>query len=137
MFRIVKYGFCTFRDILTARFVMVTLEPNGKKSVPNVPLQLETDHDRKWFEKGECKRLCELLVVYFEILDAKNARKTREENSLFRSPPTEIERAIIHDLFLKSMDSRNMQGRVPPNHKWMSDAKLKNTVVCFPIKRNM
>jgi acyl-coenzyme A thioesterase 9 len=128
-------NFLIFRDVLTARFVMVTLEPNGKKSVPNAPLQMETEEDRKWFEKGECKSFLRYLIT--PCLDAKNARKTREENSLFRSPPTEIERAIIHDLFLKSTDSRNMQGRVPPNHKWMADAKLKNTVVCFPIKRNM
>lgn len=40
---------------------MVTLEPNGKKSVPNVPLALETEDDQKWFEKGECEFL-ELLV---------------------------------------------------------------------------
>ncbi|KAI6192370.1 Acyl-coenzyme A thioesterase 9, mitochondrial [Aphelenchoides bicaudatus] len=114
-----KYDENDYRDILTARFVMVTLQPDGKKSVPNALLKLETDEDTKWFQKGEY---------------AKNARKTREENSLFRTPPTEIERSLIHDLFLKSTD---LQGRVPPNHQWMSDATLKNTVVCFPIKRNM
>jgi acyl-coenzyme A thioesterase 9 len=114
---------------------MVTLEPNGKRSVPNVPLLLETDEERKLFEKGECKYI--LIDLLHHILDAKNARKTREENSLFKSPPTEIERAIIHDIFIKSMDSNNIQNGLPPNHIRMSDAKLKNTVVCFPIKRNM
>jgi acyl-coenzyme A thioesterase 9 len=30
-----------------------------------------------------------------------------------------------------------MQDRLPPNHKAMSDSKLENVVVCFPVKRNM
>jgi hypothetical protein len=84
---------------------MVTLQPDGKKSVPNVPLQLETEEDRQWFARGECESIG-ILLIEDEFLDAKNVRKTREENSLFRSPPTEIERAIIHDLFLKSTDSK-------------------------------
>ncbi|KAI6233385.1 Acyl-coenzyme A thioesterase 9, mitochondrial [Aphelenchoides fujianensis] len=114
-----KYDEDDYRDILTARFVMVTLEPNGRKSVPNVPLQLETEEDKKWYSKGE---------------HAKNARMAREENSLFRSPPTEIERAIIHDLFLKSMDSKLQSSN---EHKFMNDARMENVVVCFPQQRNM
>ncbi|KAH7693557.1 acyl-CoA thioesterase 9-like protein, partial [Aphelenchoides avenae] len=48
-----KYAEDDYRDILTARFVMVSMEPNGKKSVPNVALRLDTDEDRAWFQKGE------------------------------------------------------------------------------------
>lgn len=71
------------------------------------------------------------------ISDAREVRTQREQNSLFRNPPTEIERAMLHDLFLRSMDTRNMQGRLPAGHVWMKEAKLENLVVCFPVKRNM
>lgn len=130
-----KYDENDYRDVLTARFVMVTLQPNGKSSVQNVPLLMETDEDRKLFEKGECKN--NLISLHNLNLDAKNTRKTRDENSLFKTQPTEIERAILHDIFIKSLNSNNIQDELPPNHVRMSDAKLKNTVICFPIKRNM
>lgn len=50
-----KYSENDYRDVLTARFVMVTLEPSGRKAVPNVPLLLETDEDKMWFQKAERK----------------------------------------------------------------------------------
>ncbi|KAI6180127.1 Acyl-coenzyme A thioesterase 9, mitochondrial [Aphelenchoides besseyi] len=117
-----KYDEDDYRDILTARFVMVTLEPSGRKAVPNVPLQLETDEEKKWFEKGE---------------NAKRARMAREENSLFRAPPSEIERTIIHDLFLKSRDLKGAHSTAPDGFEFMKNAQLENVVVCFPAKRNM
>ncbi|KAI1710838.1 putative acyl-coenzyme A thioesterase 9, mitochondrial-like [Ditylenchus destructor] len=117
-----KYGENDLRDVLTARFVMVSMEPGGKKAVPNVALKLETDEDRAWFEKGEY---------------AKKVRMSRELNSLFKTPPTEIERTMIHDLFLKAIDPSNMAGKLPPNHVWMRDAKLENLVICYPVKRNL
>uniref|UniRef100_A0A915E3I2 HotDog ACOT-type domain-containing protein n=1 Tax=Ditylenchus dipsaci TaxID=166011 RepID=A0A915E3I2_9BILA len=105
-----KYGEDDLRDVLTARFVMVSMEPTGKKSVPNVALKLETEEDKAWFDKGEY---------------AKNVRRSREQNSLFKTPPTEIERTMIHDLFLKAMDTSNMHGKLPENHVWMRDARAK------------
>jgi len=47
-----KYGEDDLRDVLTARFVMVSMEPDGKKTVPNVALRLETDEDKAWFQVG-------------------------------------------------------------------------------------
>ncbi|CAD5230777.1 unnamed protein product [Bursaphelenchus okinawaensis] len=117
-----KYSEDDYRDVLTARFVMVTLEPNGRKAVPNVPLAIETEDDKRWFEKAE---------------HARQVRMHREENSLLKNPPTEIERAMLHDLFLQSMDNKNMTRRLPSNYKWMNESKLENLVVCFPVKRNM
>jgi acyl-coenzyme A thioesterase 9 len=117
-----KYGEEDLRDILTARFMMVSMEPSGAKSVPNVTLRLETDEDNAWFQKGEY---------------AKNMRRAREQNSLFKTLPTEIERTMVHDLFMKSIDPLTMRGKVPKNHVWMRDAKLENLVICYPVKRNL
>ncbi|KAH7697394.1 acyl-CoA thioesterase 9-like protein [Aphelenchoides avenae] len=115
-----------YRDVLTARFVMVALDLVNKKSIPNVKLKPETEAEKERFAKGEF---------------AKNARMAREEHSLLKNPPTEIERTILHDIFLKTIENpcfRGVHKRVlPPNHIWMRDAKLKNTVICFPVKRNL
>ncbi|CAD5214565.1 unnamed protein product [Bursaphelenchus xylophilus] len=118
-----KYAKDEYRGVLTARFVMVTLDPKTQKAVSNVPLKLETEQDKKLFEKGEY---------------AKQVRRSREEMSLYKNPPTEIERAMLHDLFLKTMDNKNHSlDRLPAGHVWMNDAKVENMVICFPIKRNM
>lgn len=78
-----------------------------------------------------------MQLFFSNITDAKQLRMHREENSLFRNPPTEIERAMLHDLFIKSINTKNMQGQLPKDHVFMKDAQLENMVVCFPIKRNM
>ena len=44
-----------FRDVLTAKFVMVSQDPKTRKSVRNVPLQPETDEEKENFRQGECK----------------------------------------------------------------------------------
>ena len=94
-------------------------------------------------------------VIFYDILDAKNVRAAREQQSLFKTLPTEIERTIIHDLFMKSINPNNMRGKLPQNQcvflgftqkvfnnllihsVWMRDAKLENLVICYPVKRNL
>jgi len=117
-----KFGENDMRDVLTARFLMVTKKPDGKESVPNVELRLETDDDKTWFQRGEYQ---------------KNVRRAKDQNSLFKTLPTEIERTMIHDLFMKSIDPTNMRGKLPANTVWMRDAKLENMVICYPVKRNL
>lgn len=64
-------------------------------------------------------------------------RRARDQNSLFKTLPTEIERTIVHDLFMKSIDPMTMRGKLPPNHVWMRDARLENLTICYPVKRNL
>uniref|UniRef100_A0AC34RJV8 HotDog ACOT-type domain-containing protein n=2 Tax=Panagrolaimus sp. JU765 TaxID=591449 RepID=A0AC34RJV8_9BILA len=119
-----KYAEQDLRDILTAKFVMVSQDPETRKSVRNVPLLLETGRDEENFHLGE---------------QAKNLRIAREKNSLLRTVPTGEERNILHALFLKTIDesSQSFERHLPSGHVWMQDAKLKNAVICFPIKQNL
>lgn len=43
-----------FQHLLTAKFIMVTISPDFK-SIPNVPLKIETEKERNLFEIGERK----------------------------------------------------------------------------------
>jgi len=80
-------------------------------------------------------------------------------DSLFKTPPTEEEKSLIHDFFIKTvriienawqrkfkqslflskLDKKalSFKARVKPvNHVWMEDTKLKNLVICQPEYRN-
>jgi acyl-coenzyme A thioesterase 9 len=119
-----KYNENDLRDVLTAKFVMVSQDPKTRKSVRNTPLLLETEEDKENFQRGEL---------------AKNTRIARESNSLLRTLPTNEEKGILHQLFLKTIKegSHTFQRHLPPNHIWMQDAKLKNSIICFPVKQNL
>ena len=86
-----KYSETDLRDILTAKFVMVSQDPITRKSVRNVPLLLETESDKENFYEGE---------------QAKNLRISREKNSLLKTVPTEEERNILHEIFLKTINEQ-------------------------------
>ena len=58
-----------------------------------------------------------------------------QSQSLMRQPPSESERLVIHEQFLRTTDMKNMsfKSRVKPaNSVWMEDAKLKNLFICQP-----
>ena len=42
---------------------MVSQDPKTRKSVPNVPLLLETDEDKKNFEEGEGKLFSNMFTL--------------------------------------------------------------------------
>lgn len=44
-----------YREILTAKFVMVSLDFDSKMPVSNVKLLVETDKEKERFKQGECK----------------------------------------------------------------------------------
>ena len=86
-----KYSETDLRDILKAKFVMVSQDPITRKSVRNIPLLLETESDKENFYEGE---------------QAKNLRISREKNSLLKTVPTEEERNILHEIFLKTINEQ-------------------------------
>uniref|UniRef100_A0A914PZX2 HotDog ACOT-type domain-containing protein n=1 Tax=Panagrolaimus davidi TaxID=227884 RepID=A0A914PZX2_9BILA len=122
--KVIRHDLDIIIDVLTAKFVMVSQDPKTRKSVRNTPLLLETEEDKENFQRGEL---------------AKNTRIARESNSLLRTLPTNEEKGILHQLFLKTIKegSHTFQRHLPPNHIWMQDAKLKNSIICFPVKQNL
>ena len=66
-------------------------------------------------------------------------RKQCAKDSLFRHPPSEHEKMLIHDFFIQTVDHRalSFKARIKPEQSvWMEDSKLKNLVICQPEHRN-
>ncbi|TKR73371.1 hypothetical protein L596_020687 [Steinernema carpocapsae] len=109
--------------VLTAKFVMVSRDPMMNKAVACVPLKVESQEEEKMFQIGA---------------DSAKRRKHLVTNSLLSKPPTEAERSMLHDIFLKTLDQKNLSARfLPENHAWLEDSTLKNSIFCFPISRNI
>jgi len=107
-----------------ARFVMVSRDPLNKGSAIVNRLIAETDEEKALFKKGE---------------ENKERRLQMQSKSLMRQPPSESERLVIHDQFLRTVDWKSMsfKSRIKPeNSVWMEDAKLKNMIICQPENRN-
>ncbi|KAK2144553.1 hypothetical protein LSH36_748g02081 [Paralvinella palmiformis] len=110
---------------LDAKFLMVARNPQTKGKAYISPLELITEEERKLFVEGEAN---------------KAKRQQENEKSLLRTPPTEQERRIIHDLFLCTLDDRAATFKHPVKPEgatWMEDTLLKNIHVCFPQERNL
>ena len=77
-----------------------------------------------WIRRGEANKI---------------ARLGSAGESLFKNPPSEDEKRLIHDFFIETVDHKalSFKARInPPNSVWMEDAKLKNIIVCQPENRN-
>ena len=87
-------------------------------------MALETDQEKELFQNGHNNML---------------KRKESAKDSLFKNPPSEIEKMLIHDFFIQTVDhsALSFKARIKPeNSVWMEDAKLKNLVICQPENRN-
>uniref|UniRef100_A0A915Q0J8 HotDog ACOT-type domain-containing protein n=1 Tax=Setaria digitata TaxID=48799 RepID=A0A915Q0J8_9BILA len=110
---------------LQTKFVIVARDLAGKRSLTNVPLITTNAEEEAIFIQGK---------------EGQQLRKLNEECSLLKTPPNEAEIKILHDIFKKTVQSggHKVQNRIlPPDHVWIHDAGLSNTVVCFPVKRNI
>ena len=96
---------------------------NTKGAVLN-PLDLQDSAEKELFGRGHQNML---------------ARKETAKDSLFKHPPSEHEKMLIHDFFIQTVDHQalSFKARIKPeNTVWMEDAKLKNLVICQPEHRN-
>ncbi|VDN04140.1 unnamed protein product [Thelazia callipaeda] len=110
---------------LQSKFVMVARDLEGKRSLTNVPLVTTNSKEESIFNEGK---------------EAHILRKLKEEKSLLKTPPNEEETTWLHDMFKKTIQfgGYKVQGRIlPPNHVWIHDACLSNSIICFPVKRNI
>lgn len=113
-----------WKELIKARFVMVARNPLNDGSSFINPMLLETDEEREIFAEGEVNSL---------------RRRKLSDESLLKHPPNEEERELVHNLFLKTLDTtaHSFSVRIKPeNTEWMENAKLKNVVCCHPQERN-
>ncbi|ORY49769.1 Thioesterase/thiol ester dehydrase-isomerase [Rhizoclosmatium globosum] len=110
--------------ILTAKFIMVSLDPATQRPSPSPQLILETDAEKELFALGA----------------AHKSRKLQSaQNSLAQHPPTPSELSLVHTLYKEYMQylDPSTGKQKPENVTWMEDTKLQNTVLTFPQDRNL
>lgn len=84
----------------------------------------ETPEEKALLKRGEANKV---------------ARFGAAGKSLFKHPPSEDEKCLIHDFFIQTVDHKMMSFKArikPENSIWMEDAKLKNILICQPENRN-
>ena len=62
----------------------------------------------------------------------KVRRKRMSEQSLFKLPPTQSEVALIHQVFIDTVDHGTFRQRRPEDALFMGETKLKNLIICHP-----
>ncbi|XP_012943834.1 acyl-coenzyme A thioesterase 9, mitochondrial, partial [Aplysia californica] len=115
----------SLQHMITAKYLFVARNPMTKKAAVVNPLLPQTPQEIELFKLGEAN---------------KKLRQSEGQKSLLKSPPTEDERLIIHDIFLSTIDlqSGTFKLRVKPkNTVWMDETILKSLIVCHPEQRNL
>uniref|UniRef100_A0A8R1Y6F1 HotDog ACOT-type domain-containing protein n=1 Tax=Onchocerca volvulus TaxID=6282 RepID=A0A8R1Y6F1_ONCVO len=115
----------TMNKFLQTKFVIVARDLEGKRSLINVPLIVTNAEEEAIFNEGK---------------EGQRLRKLNEERSLLKIPPNEDEINLLHDIFKKTIQSGSQKKHnriLPPNHAWIYDARLSDTIICYPIKRNI
>ncbi|KAJ5542163.1 hypothetical protein N7461_008166 [Penicillium sp. DV-2018c] len=107
--------------LITCAFTMVSLDPATKKPVPVAPLIVETEEEKRLFQKGE------------EKYQAKKALRTR---SLLEKAPDAEESNLIHSMWTKEMSYLKHKLPRPQNLAFMSDTVLKSAMIMQPQYRN-
>ncbi|XP_063886581.1 acyl-coenzyme A thioesterase 9, mitochondrial-like isoform X3 [Scylla paramamosain] len=114
-----------WRQVTRAVFVMVARDPLNQGSAVVNPLVCETPEEKRIYQAGEVNKL---------------HRKMLQEESLFRVPPNETEKTLVHELFMSLANPKELSftsKKEPENSVWMEDTKLKNLIICHPESRNI
>ncbi|KWU45795.1 hypothetical protein RHOSPDRAFT_32726 [Rhodotorula sp. JG-1b] len=94
--------------------------------------------------KGGKHRVPELLVdgpeeqaMWSMGRDMREGKKKRSSASLNKTPPTEEEAAMLHDLFLQKPDLYDRKASTPSNIIFMSDTRITSANLMHPAERNV
>ncbi|KAK3896234.1 hypothetical protein Pcinc_000089 [Petrolisthes cinctipes] len=113
-----------WKQVTRAVFVMVARDPLNQGSAPVNPLVCETSKEKEIFHAGEVNKL---------------QRKLIDAESLFKIPPNESEKTLVHQLFMGLTNPKERSFAFksrPDNSVCMKDTKLKNLIICHPEDRN-
>ncbi|XP_043219163.1 acyl-coenzyme A thioesterase 9, mitochondrial-like isoform X2 [Amphibalanus amphitrite] len=110
-----------WEPITKAEMVMVARDPLNTGSAVVNPLVADTPEEQEMVKVGKVNKV---------------RRKRMAEQSLFKLPPTQSEVALIHQVFIDTVDHGTFRQRRPENALFMSETKLKNLIICHPEHRN-
>lgn len=113
-----------WKRVTTAVFVFVARDPLNQGAAIINKLVPHTEEEKKIFDQGVLNKL---------------SRKIVKEESLFRQPPNETEKSLVHDLFLSMSNPKQHEFAPkikPEGARWIDETKIKNIIVCHPEHRN-
>lgn len=114
-----------WKEISKAVFKLAARSVTGTGGAIINKMNPQTEEEMKYFKQGEINT---------------NTQKTKAQESLMKTAPTGEELEIIHNMFIKTLDSDRATFRVqnkPANTVWMEDTILKNLIICQPQSRNV
>nr|XP_053642235.1 acyl-coenzyme A thioesterase 9, mitochondrial-like isoform X2 [Cherax quadricarinatus]XP_053642236.1 acyl-coenzyme A thioesterase 9, mitochondrial-like isoform X2 [Cherax quadricarinatus] len=114
-----------WNQVTRAVFVMVARDPLNQGSALVNKLTCETPQEQKLYQAGEINKF---------------HRKHIQEVSLFKVPPNETEKTLVHELFMSMANSKELSfssKKKPENSIWLEETKLKNLIICHPEFRNV
>ncbi|KAH8697217.1 putative acyl-CoA thioester hydrolase [Talaromyces proteolyticus] len=109
--------------LITCAFTMVSLDPATKKPIPVAPLVVETEEEKRLFQKGE---------------ENYNAKKALRKKSFLSQTPDESESNLIHSMWSKQILSKMTSTAAIENSdaRTMSSTVLKSAMIMQPEDRN-
>ena len=109
--------------LLTCAMTMVSLDPRTKKPVKIAPLKLETDAERRLFERGEANY---------------NNKKALRQATILQKAPDAEESKSIHAMWTESLAYRDHKNPVskPSNVSFMSSTTIHSAQIMQPQYRN-
>lgn len=114
-----------YETVLVARFLMVARDPLNRGSAYVAPLKPDGAEEEAIFADG---------------VRHKSLRQKSATESLLKTCPSPGESALIHSMFLETLDPKQntFRNRVkPPNSVWMDETMLKNVLINHPQERNL
>ncbi|KAG4075120.1 hypothetical protein HA402_004159 [Bradysia odoriphaga] len=113
-----------WRKLTRALFLMASRNATNTKSLSVNQLIPATEEEKAIYSGGEIR---------------KRNRIIRQEQSLFNQEPNDNEQKLIHDMFVSTIDMKNVTFNkriLPTGAVWMEDATISNIIFSHPEDRN-
>lgn len=113
-----------WRKLTRALFLMASRSATNHEAVVVNPLVPGNEEEKEIFAGGESR---------------KRRRIQLQEQSLFLHEPNDFEQALIHKLFMRTIDLHDKRFNVryiPPGCVWMEDAIMDTIIFSHPEDRN-
>ncbi|KAF2002731.1 Thioesterase/thiol ester dehydrase-isomerase [Amniculicola lignicola CBS 123094] len=109
--------------LINCAFTMVSLDPGTRKPVNVNPLIIETPEEKRLYALGERN---------------SKVRKERNQTSLIKHTPNDLESDLIHSLWQKQLQYHDPHDpmRQPPNVHFMDHTRLRTAMIMQPQFRN-
>ena len=106
--------------LCTARFVMVAIDAVTKAPTAVTPIEPANEQEKEYFKRG---------------IEHQERRLKVRQQSLFKTPPNAEESALIHNMYLRTLDpnKHSFKERFKPSSDvWMKDTSRKGLIICHP-----